>query len=117
MLIILLIAHILSLMENALSYSLWTPDEVARDLAEKARQVRLARKWKQSTLAERSGVTLASLRRFERTGQVSLSNLLKLSFSLGRLDDFEPLLRVPEAGSVRELEDRESVSKPQRGTR
>lgn len=104
-------------MENTVAYSFWTPEEMARDLAGKVRQVRLARKWKQSTLAERSGVTLASLRRFERTGQISLGNLLKLSFALGRLDDFGLLLRAPEAGSVRELEARVSMPKPKRGTK
>jgi HTH-type transcriptional regulator / antitoxin HipB len=104
-------------MENTVAYSFWTPEEVARDLAGKVRQARLARNWRQSTLAERSGVTLASLRRFERTGQISLNNLLKISFALGRLDDFGPLLRVPEAGSVRELEARVSMPKPKRGTR
>ena len=97
-------------------YSLRTPEEAARDLARKARQLRLGRKWKQATLAERSGVTLASLRRFERTGQISLKNLLRLSFALGRLDDFEALLHQPEAGSIRELEAMAAPARPKRGT-
>jgi len=95
-------------------YSLRTPEEVALELSQKVRQLRLVRKWKQATLATRSGVTLASLRRFERSGEISLKSLLRLSFALGRLDDFDGLMHPPEAGSIRELEAHES--QPKRGT-
>ena len=97
-------------------YQLQTPEEMAHKLAEKARQLRLARKWKQSTLADRAGVSLASLRRFEQTGQIALQSLLRLSFALGRLGDFELLLQQPEARSIRELEAMSSQPKPKRGT-
>ncbi|MEI6564554.1 MAG: helix-turn-helix domain-containing protein [bacterium] len=97
-------------------YPLRTPDEVMRELARKTRQLRLLRKWKQATLATRSGVTLASLRRFERSGEISLKSLLRLSFALGRLDDFDALLRQPEAGSIRELEALALQPKSKRGT-
>jgi transcriptional regulator with XRE-family HTH domain len=66
-------------------------------LAGKVRQLRLQRKWKQSTLAERSGFSLASLRRFERTGLVSLQSLLKISITLGRLGDFNVVFNPPKA--------------------
>ena len=95
-------------------YSLSTPEEVAEQLAEKVHTLRLSRNWKQATLAERSGVTLASLRRFERTGQASLQNLLKLAFALGRLSDFESLLQPLPARSIAELETRSR--KPKRGS-
>ena len=97
------------------NYNLSTPEETAQQLAKKVRALRLARNWKQATLAERSGVSLPSLRRFERTGLVSLQNLLKLTFALGRLSDFEPLLQPPAAGSIAELEDTVRPQKPKRG--
>lgn len=98
-------------------YPLHTPEETAHALAGKVRQLRLARKWKQATLAERSGVSLGSLRRFEQTGQISLSSLLRLSFALGRLDGFEHILTPPEATSIRELEAMSVEQTPKRGTR
>lgn len=94
-----------------------TPEDTAQQLAKKVRALRLARNWKQATLAERSGVTLASLRRFERTGLVSLQNFLKLAFALGRLDDFESLLQPPDAGSIAELEAAQTIRKPKRGSK
>ncbi len=94
------------------SYSLRTPEQVSAGLAARAKELRLARGWRQVTLAERSGVSLASLRRFEESGRVSLQNLLKLAFALGRLADFDALLEPPPASSLAELEAR--IEKPKR---
>ena len=96
---------------------LHTPDEVERMLAQRVRERRLLAGWKQSTLAQRSGVTLASLKRFEYTGKVSLENLLRLCHALGRLDEFDQLLRPPAAQSLAELEARTSSPMPKRGRR
>jgi len=98
-------------------FILTTPEDTARQLAKKARALRLARNWKQATLAERSGVSLGSLQRFERTGLVSLQNLLKLAFALGRLADFEQPLQPPQAGSIAELEAAAHPHKPRRGAK
>ena len=99
------------------NYSLLTPEETAQNLAGKIRELRLARNWKQVTLAERAGVTTASLRRFEQTGLVSLQNLLKLAFALGRLSDFEELLQPPQAASIKELEASDKKHRPKRGSK
>ncbi len=96
-------------------YNLSTPEETAQQLAKKVRALRLARNWKQATLAELSGVSLPSLRRFERTSLISLQNLLKLTFALGRLSDFDPLLQPPAAGSIAELENTTRPQNPKRG--
>lgn len=96
-------------------FSLHTPEKIGKTLAERARSLRLARGWKQATLAERAGVSLGSLRRFEASGQVSLESLLKLAFALNRLDDFETLLRPPPAASIAELEAAEKWPVRKRG--
>lgn len=96
-------------------YSLRTPEQVSKALATRAKELRLARGWKQVTLAERSGVSLASLRRFEESGRVSLRNLLKLAFALNRLDDFDALLQAPRASSLAELEAEEKRPRRRRG--
>lgn len=86
------------------------------ELADRLKQVRLLRRWKQSTLAERAGVSLATLRRFEQTGQVSLKSLLRLSFALGRLSDFGALMQAPPADSIAALEAMASAPRPKRGS-
>jgi transcriptional regulator with XRE-family HTH domain len=89
------------------------PDEIAGLLAERVRAERLRRQWKQQTLAERSGVSLPTLRRYERTGRASLANMLKLCHALGRLDEFAHLLKPPPASSIDELAAR-SAPEPRR---
>ncbi len=96
-------------------YSLQTPEQVRVELAGRLRELRLARGWRQVTLAERSGVSLGSLRRFEASGKVSLQNLLKLAFAVGRLDDFDALLRAPPASSMAELEAAHEKPRRRRG--
>ena len=96
-------------------FSLATPEQVSQTLAARVKELRLARGWKQATLAQRSGVSLASLRRFEDSGRVSLQSLLQLAFTLNRLDDFETLFQGPQAASLAELEAREKRPARKRG--
>ncbi|HOX04798.1 MAG TPA: helix-turn-helix transcriptional regulator [Planctomycetota bacterium] len=98
-----------------LNPSLMLPADAGRLLAERVKALRLLRGWKRTTLAERSGVTAASLKRFETTGLVSLESLLKLAHALGRLPEFAELLRPPEARSIAELEGRYSIPARKRG--
>ena len=96
-------------------FSLTMPEQVAATLAGRIRTLRLAQGWKQSTLAERSGVSLGSLRRFEDTCKISLESLLRLAFTLYRLDDFDGLLKPPPASSIAELQAAETRTERKRG--
>jgi hypothetical protein len=56
-----------------------TPKEVALEIAKRAREKRLSLNLSQKTLAERSGVSLGSLKKFEQRGKISLESLLQMS--------------------------------------
>ena len=71
-----------------------TPMEVSLELAARLKKIRKKLKLSQANLAERSGVSLGSLKRFENSGKISLESLLKLAHLLGKLKDFENLLQV-----------------------
>ena len=94
---------------------LQTPREMSKLLATRSKALRLARNWKRTTLAQRSGVTVASLKRFESTGKVSLDNFLRLCDALGRLSEFDGLLQPPPAQSLAELERKAHQPPPKRG--
>ena len=64
---------------------------VANDLAERVRARRKAQGLTQRRLADRSGVSYSSLRRFETTGEISLTSLLRLAQTLGCLEGFNAL--------------------------
>ena len=51
------------------------------------RQQRIQNRLTQADLAQKSGVPLATLRKFERTGAISLESFLKLGTVLGILEN------------------------------
>lgn len=72
---------------------------------------------KQTTLASRAGVTLATLRRFEQRGEIALKYLTRICHALGRLDEFDAILRPPAAATMAELESRVAHPARKRGSR
>lgn len=93
---------------------LYDPEEVRALLASRVRQLRLLSGWKQSTLAERAGVSLPTLRRFERTGKTGLDTFLRICHALARLDEVASLLSPPPARSLKDLDRR--ARPPRRGS-
>ncbi|MCI0501746.1 MAG: helix-turn-helix domain-containing protein [Epsilonproteobacteria bacterium] len=65
-----------------------TPNSIMVQLKENFQQKRLCLNLTQEGLSHKSGVSLGSLKRFEKSGQISLESLLKLSVVLECLDDF-----------------------------
>jgi transcriptional regulator with XRE-family HTH domain len=65
--------------------------EVALQLAARHRTIRLEQALTQQGLADRADVSLGSLKRFERTGKVSLETLIKLAIALNRISAFAAL--------------------------
>ena len=70
-----------------------TPLEVRKALAESHKLLRKKLRLSQKEMAERSGVSLGSLKRFENTGKISLEALLKLAHLSGRLNDFDTVFQ------------------------
>ena len=73
-----------------------TPLELSKALAERHRTLRKQLKMSQEEMAERSGVSLGTLKRFENTGKISLESLLKLMHLLGQLNEVDNLLLPKE---------------------
>jgi HTH-type transcriptional regulator / antitoxin HipB len=99
------------------TFSLYTPREVAERLGERLMSVRLARNMKRATLAERAGVSESTIKRFESTGQITLDNLLGLALALDCLDQFDALFTAPPVTSIAELERLAGPPERKRGRR
>ena len=66
--------------------------------------IRKNRKISQRRLSEFSGVSYASIRRFEKTGDISLASLVKLALALQLYDDLDNLFKVrKEYKSIEEV--------------
>lgn len=77
-------------------FSLKALKEIRREIAARAKERRLALNISQKELAERSGVSLGSVKRFESSGLVSLASLLEISLVLGCLGDFDELFAAKD---------------------
>lgn len=71
-----------------------TVGEVLLETSTKVKSLRKQKKYTQMEFAERSGVSLGSLKRFENTGQISFESLLRLVNVLHRLEDFDNILKI-----------------------
>lgn len=91
------------------------PAQSSQALAARLRALRLMKGWTRETLAQRSGVSSASLKRFENSGKASLDLVLKTAHALSRLGEFDELFQPPPARSLAELEKRAEQPNRRRG--
>lgn len=81
-----------------------TPQSMAQKLAEKEKTSRKQMKLTQKELSVRSGVSYASVRRFENSGEISLFSLLKIANVLGVLEDFNALFTRKAITSLKDFD-------------
>ena len=91
----------------ALEYK--TPMQILLDIGARAKSARLRANLSRKTLSEKSGVTQASMKRFETTGQISLINLVQILIALDRITDLDGLLEEQAVPFIRELGDRKRL--------
>ncbi len=100
-----------------LNINISTPSTIMDELKTKYKHKRLSHDLTQEGLANKSGVSLGTLKRFEGSGQISLESLLKLSLVLECLEDFRNLANPKREvlSSIDELMYKKEVVK-KRGT-
>lgn len=95
----------------------YNPDKVAKEIGVRAKQQRLAMNITQKQLANQSGVSLGSIKRFENTGKISLQNLLLISVVLDVVEDFEQLFTQKKYNSIEEVIKQKKSKTRKRATR
>ena len=88
--------------DNKLSFDIISPEGKAMALAERVKACRLEMNLTQEGLSVRSGLPLATYRRFERTGKISLDGLLHIAYALDALNDFDRLFESCKYASLDE---------------
>ncbi|HEX8544781.1 MAG TPA: helix-turn-helix transcriptional regulator, partial [Pseudomonas sp.] len=72
----------------SLMHLLYSPAEIARDIGKNAQALRLSKNLSRKTLAQLSGVSESSIKRFELTGSITLESVILLATAL---DDLAPV--------------------------
>jgi len=101
-----------------LSINIQTPETVMEIVRDKFKTRRLSLKLTQEGLSKRSGVSLGSLKRFEKSAEISLRSLLKIALVLECLDDFTTIAepKQNEVNSIDELLRLKSLKVSKRGS-
>ena len=79
-----------------------TRQSVQKGIAERFTKRRKEQKLSRKTLSIKSDVSYASIRRFENTGEISLSSLLKLAQAMNYIEDFNGLFISPAISDLRD---------------
>lgn len=81
-----------------------TIQSVTEQLVERERQRRKKMLLSQRDLSNKSGVSYASIRRFESIGEISFNSLLKIANALDCLEDFNSIFKIPAVKSLKDYD-------------
>ena len=80
-----------------------TPNEIAKNLAGKIKEQRKKLKISQEILAQKSGVSLGSIKRFETKYEISIQSFIKIAIALDLNNDIEALFTSKTYASINEV--------------
>ena len=90
----------LSVLEN---YLLEDVDHVGKQIANDFRHRRVEKGLTREEVAERAGVAVSNVVRFEQKGLISLKNLIGLATALGYASEIKGLFATPKYSTMEEL--------------
>jgi len=80
-----------------------SPLEISQEISDKIKTARKKLKISQSALAQKSGVSLGSIKRFETQYEISLISLVKIAIALDLDKDFDDLFSRRIYTSINEV--------------
>ncbi len=92
--------NILSVLEN---YTLVNADDIAKGMAEDFRKRRVEKNLTRGQVAEKSGVALANIVRFEQKGLISLKNLIGIAMAMEYTSELKNIFAEPKYSTMEEL--------------
>lgn len=69
------------------------PKELCMELAKRLTAIRLQKTWTRELLAKKANINVHTLKRFERSGQISLARLIAIAEVLDHLHEIEKLFK------------------------
>ena len=90
------------------------PKFLAKKIAENSKKKRITSNFTQQELAERSGVSLSSLKRFEQKAEISLTSLLKIAIALDATETIMNLFTEIQATTLDDYLKENTLTEKQR---
>ena len=92
--------NILSVLDN---FSLESVDDVAMKMANDFRARRIEKNITREQVAEKSGVAVSNIVRFEQKGLISLKNLIGIAMALEYTSEIKTIFEQPKYSTMEEL--------------
>ena len=92
--------NILSLLDN---YTFDNADDIARMLADDFRKRRIEKNMTREQVAEKSGVAVSNIVRFEQKGLISLKNLIGIAMAMEYASEIKNIFAEPKYSTMEEL--------------
>lgn len=88
-----------------ISLDVTTANDITHAVADRVRKRRRERKFTQVEMAKRAGMSLASYKRFEQTGEIAFRSLANIAIALNCEQDFDELFSRRQYTSIQEVID------------
>ena len=92
--------NILSVLEN---YTLDNADDIAMKLANDFRARRIEKNLTREQVAEKSGISISNIIRFEQKGLISLKNLIGIAMAMEYTSEIKNIFDQPKYSTMEEL--------------
>lgn len=92
--------NILSVLDN---YTLDNADDIAMKLATDFRTRRIEKNLTRNQVAEKSGVPVSNIIRFEQKGLISLKNLIGIAMAMEYISEIKSIFEQPKYSTMEEL--------------
>lgn len=84
-------------------YTLFNGEEIARSMAADFRCRRIEKNLTREQIAEKSGVAVSNIVRFEQKGLISLKHLIGIAMALGYTHELKSVFSEPKYSTMEEL--------------
>ncbi len=84
-------------------FTLTNPYTIGKDIAKDFRNRRIEKNITREMIAEKSGVALSNVVRFEQKGLISLQNLIMLAMALNYTSEIRHIFSEPKYSTIEEL--------------
>lgn len=85
------------------SHTLPDANEIGLEIAANLRRRRVEKDLTRDQLADKAGISVSNLTRFEQKGLISLSNLVQLAIAMGYLSEIRSIFSQPKYDTMEEL--------------
>lgn len=93
--------NILAILDNYLHDN---PDEIAKEMANDFRKRRIEKNLTREQVADKSGVAVSNITRFEQKGLISLKNLIGIAIALDYTSEIKNVFSQPKYSTMEELQ-------------